>query len=422
MTLPATKPPYKPLLMADVLAAEGKHGFKVASTFSGAGGSCMGYRLAGYNLVWANEFEPHAVATYRMNCQKGCVADNRDIRTVRGANILEAVDMKIGELDLFDGSPPCQSFSTMGKREKGWGKHIEHGDGTSQRSDDLFEEYIRLVRELQPKTFVAENVTGLVKGTAKGYFKMVLAWMKEAGYNVEAAIIDSRWLGVPQARQRVIFVGVRQDVYDVVAAKPGKVERFPRPTSWFYSVSDACPWIRLHGKAIDPNEWAKRGRNYSATMIDSDTHPTCTIMASMQGTGGGACIVKAEHPQCADPGDHELVFLTGSAKIAWEETKIGKKHPVNFSCAKADETHASPTIVSTTSSGGMHGLAHPYEPRRFSILEVKRLCSFPDDFKMNGTFQQRWARLGNAVPPLMMKAIATAVRDNVLIPYQEATK
>ncbi len=422
VSLSGVKPPYEPLLMADVLAAEGKNGFKVASTFSGAGGSCMGYRLAGYTLVWANEFEPNALATYRLNCQAGCISSERDIRTVRGANILEATDLQIGELDLFDGSPPCQSFSTMGKREKGWGKHIEHGDGTSQRSDDLFEEYIRLVRELQPKTFIAENVTGLVKGTAKGYFKMVLAWMKEAGYNVEAAIIDSRWLGVPQARQRVIFIGVRQDVYDAVTKEKARLERFPQPAPWFYSVADACPWIRLHGKAIDTNEWAKRGRDYSTTMIDSNAHPTCTITASMQSTGGGACIVKAEHPKCDDPGDQELVFLTGSAKIAWDETQIGKNHPKNFSCAKVDETHASPTIASMQGTGGMHGIAHPYEPRRFSILEVKRLCSFPDDFKMIGNFQQRWARLGNAVPPLMMKAIAAAVRDSVLIPHREATK
>jgi len=373
---PIVKPKYVPLLMKDVLKHEGTTGFNVASTFSGAGGSCTGYRLAGFNVRWANEFEPTALKTYKMNCQEGCVADGRDIRTVKGSSVFEATGIKHGELDLFDGSPPCQSFSSTGLREKGWGKTFAHGDGTNQRSDDLFEEYIRLIKELQPKTFVAENVTGLIKGAAKGYFKMVLAWMKEAGYDTQAAVIDSRWLGVPQARQRVIFVGVRNDIAQKVIAKVGKINRYPTPNDWYYSVADACPWI---------------GRKDGKTRLD------------------------CKHPICEDPIEHAEMELGVSGKIAWGECPIGSNHPINFNCTRVDERFPCPTINAAHGCTTMHGIAHPYEPRRFTILEVKRICSFPDDFKMTGTFAERWTRLGNAVPPLMMHAIASAIRDNVLV-------
>lgn len=518
----ASKPPYVPLRMQDVLDAEGKRGYTVASTFSGAGGSCMGYRLAGYRLVWANEFEPTAAQTYKDNAQCGCVLDTRDIRVVKGEDILRATGLALGELDLFDGSPPCQSFSTAGKRERGWGKAIAHADGTTQRSDDLFEEYIRLVSEVQPKTFVAENVTGLVKGVAKGYFKRVLALMRSVGYNVEAAVLDARWLGVPQARQRVIFVGVRNDI----AAKLGKFKRFPTPNSWFYSVADACPWIIKHGTSPTfDGEWKQSGRDPLTTLVSSTKNPAPTIVAGGLSGGAGAALANSprmkreahgyfpgddkdprmepaptltsstlkyselhdagieEHPDTGDPGDSEVVpgaaakregqawnwmgkssfipepvpisdkasqtimaaghhhfavipagehpqtsdpvdcethGLGKSALRSWQETKVGQNHPKNFSCVRAAPSEAAPTINASHGILDGHGLAtmhgtnHPYEPRRFTILEVKRICSFPDDFKMSGTFEQRWARLGNAVPPLMMKAVAEAIHTHIL--------
>lgn len=440
-----SKPAYSPLMMADVLAAEGSSGLKVASTFAGAGGSCLGYRLAGYSLVWANEFEPTAAETYKLNAQEGCILDQRDIRTVRGEEILEATGLQRGELDLFDGSPPCQSFSTAGKREKGWGKSIAHADGTTQRSDDLFEEYVRLVRDVQPRVFIAENVTGLVKGTAKGYFKRLLVWMREAGYDVECRIVDSRWLGVPQARQRAIFVGVRNDI----AAALGKVERYPKPASWFYSVADACPWIVSHGRSMDLNKFAAAGRDVTGTFIRSDQAASPTIPATVGGLGGvGTCravitdkpsptvtigVVNsmhfgvqaaAAHPQTLDPIDSEIKTLGASALRAWMETKVGESHPKNFSTVRAAPEKPAPTInashgiVTRKNEATMHGTDHPYEPRRFTILEVKRLCSFPDDFQMVGKFEQRWARLGNAVPPLMMRAVAATIRDNVLLPFR----
>src|SRR5690606_10607254 len=98
-----------------------------------------------------------------------------------------------------------------GKREKAWGQVKDYSD-TKQRSDDLFFEYARLIEGIQPIVFVGENVAGLVRGKAKGYFREIMRALKRCGYKVEARLLDAQWLGVPQSRRRLIFVGVRDDL------------------------------------------------------------------------------------------------------------------------------------------------------------------------------------------------------------------
>ncbi len=158
------KPPFYIPTMAEIEAIKW-NGFNVVSTFSGCGGSCLGYRMAGYRVLYANEFIKAAQETYKAN-HPNSILDSNDVRQIRPEEILERINLKKGELDLFDGSPPCASFSISGKREKGWGVEKKYSD-TKQRVDDLFYEYARILRGLQPKVFVAENVAGLVIGTAK---------------------------------------------------------------------------------------------------------------------------------------------------------------------------------------------------------------------------------------------------------------
>lgn len=195
------KPPYRVPTMEEVRAIP-YCGLRVASTFSGGGGSSLGYRMAGLKVVWASEFVESARETYSANFPDTPV-DARDIRTVKGSEILAAVELKEGELDVLDGSPPCSAFSTAGKREAGWGVSKSYSDNKEQVVDDLFFEYARILGEVRPRAFVAENVAGLVRGTAKGYFLEILAALKAKGYRVKARVLDAQWLGVPQARQRV---------------------------------------------------------------------------------------------------------------------------------------------------------------------------------------------------------------------------
>ncbi|WP_372393932.1 DNA cytosine methyltransferase (plasmid) [Azospirillum sp. HJ39] len=378
----ATKPPYRVPSMTEI-AALPWNGFSVASTFSGCGGSSLGYRMAGFQVLWASEFIEAARDTYRANAAPYTTVDPRDIRQVKASDILDAIGMKPGELDLFDGSPPCASFSTSGKREAGWGRVKKYSD-TEQRTDDLFFEYARLIQGLKPKTFVAENVSGLVKGTAKGYFLEILKTLKR-GYRVEAKLLDAQWLGVPQARQRLIFVGVREDL----TLPPA----FPKPLPYRYSIREAIPWIArvVHDTSGDR----------SIGDVTNRPAPTITV---------GVNSVNSNHFKVEAAADISR-FDIGKK---WDELKPGQQHEERFSLVKVDPDRPCPTIVQTGGNPSAASVVHPYEKRKFSIAELRRICGFPDDFVLTGTYQQQWERLGRAVPPVMMMHIAAAVRDGVL--------
>ena len=378
------KPTYRVPSMDEIRALPW-NGFTVASTFSGCGGSSLGYRMAGFKVAWASEFVPEARATYLSNCSPDTIVDGRDIRQVQASDILDAIGMKPGELDLFDGSPPCASFSTAGKREKLWGKVKAYSD-TQQRTDDLFAEYIRLVRGLRPKTFVAENVKGLTMGTAKGQFIEIMKALKATGYRVQAKVLDASWLGVPQARQRTIFIGVREDL----ALDPA----WPRPFPHRYTIRDALPHLTscIHDT---------KGQFGVGECIDRPS-PTITV------AGGAACghftVVERE----AD--------IDGTA-IAREWDKMGRPGTQSekyFQLTRPDPDKPCPTITASGGGRGVAGVTHPYARRKFSIAEVKALSGVPHDFKLTGTFRQQWERLGRIHCPVAVKAIAEAIREGIL--------
>jgi DNA (cytosine-5)-methyltransferase 1 len=341
--------------MAEIKAIQ-PNGYKVVSTFSGCGGSCLGYRMAGFKVIWANEFVPIAQESYKANHES--FLDGRDIKIINPEEILKQIGMSQGELDLFDGSPPCQAFSTAGKREKGWGKDKTYEHGAKQKNEDLFFEYVRILKGLMPKVFVAENVSGLLKGTAKGYFIEIMKQLKACGYNVKCKLLDAQWLGVPQMRQRAIFIGVRNDLkLDPV---------YPKPLTYRYSVRDAINYI------ID----VKRGGLRYQYEIETDISK----------------------------------YAIGKE---WDKLKQGEKGKY-FNFIKPIEGNPCPSILACAGGVSTASVVHPTEKRKFTISEVKRICSFPDDFILKGSYAQQWERMGNSVPPVMMFHIAKTIEKEIL--------
>lgn len=377
------------------------NGRKVCSTFSGCGGSSLGYKMAGYRVLWANEFIPAAQETYEAN-HPTTILDKRDIREVTPEEILEATGLERGELDLFDGSPPCKDFSMAGNRDWESGKVKKYSD-TKQRTDDLFDNFIRLLDGLQPKTFVAENVKGMTIGKANEFLgdfqrdmfidtsDTVIDMMMDAGYVVRYKVLNAAQLGVPQARQRIIFVGVRKDLAQEHNLEPC----FPKPLNYVYSIRDAIPWISRVADGRD--SW-----------LDADTNPAPTILASDGGRSSssfdqGLGYVEAE--------TDITKYCTGRE---WDNLKPGEQSEKYFQLVKADPELPCPTICASHGSGGIASVVHPFEKRKWSIAELKRICGFPDDFILTGTFEKQWERLGRAVPPVMMKHVAACVRANIL--------
>jgi DNA (cytosine-5)-methyltransferase 1 len=329
--------------------------YKVISTFSGIGGSSQGYKQAGFNVVASVEFLDYQAHNYRLNHPNAKVYQG-DIRQLDPLQILSEVGLSVGELDILDGSPPCSSFSTNGIVSKGWGKVKAYGN-KKQRTDDLFFEYIRFIKAIQPKVFVAENVSGLLKGASKGMFNIFLQEFRACGYKVKAKLMNSANYGVPQSRERVIFIGVRDDL----------------------GVEPCYPIDHL---------------------------PIVTVEEALKG-----CVIDQT----------ENVSLTDQYRRYWENSKPGESMAEGsircgdgykwFSLKKLNPNKPSSTLTAKA----FHDVTHWNIPRNLYSAELKVLQSFPVNYRLEGTSRQKLCEgIGRSVPPKMMEAIAKNIKVNIL--------
>jgi len=310
---------------------------KVISLFAGGGGSSLGYKMAGYDELLAIDFDKNSCDTLKLNFDFPIWEKN--IYEVKGKDILDFCKIKKGDLDILDGSPPCQGFSMSGKRI------------ITDTRNNLFLEYIRILKELSPKVFVMENVKGMVTGRMGGIFNKIIEMLNNCDYQVKCKLMNAVFYNVPQSRERLIFIGVRKDLN----LEPS----FPSPNKNFINIKTALQGVnnKTFGKPLTPN------------------------------------------------------FLK-----LWKQLSIGecgnKYRGKNsyFNWFKVNSILPSRTVTKKTTGC----LLHWKEPRYFTIEECKRLCSFPDDYKLIGSYSSQWARLGNSVMPNFMKAIAENIKLNIL--------
>ena len=312
----------------------------VVSLFAGCGGSTLGYRWARYRELLAVDFDKNSVKTFGLNFPDIPIW-REDIIQIKGDKILKFCGVDKGELDLLDGSPPCQGFSTAGKRR------------VMDKRNDLVLHYIRLVDEIRPKVFIMENVPGMVKGRMKGLFKEYTKRMKDMGYKVRCKLLNSMHYGVPQFRERLFWVGVRGDI--------GKEPQFPKPNNNAITVKKA-----LAGCPKDNDILRPKGKAYWLALKMKEGIKGSDI------TGGP---------------------FFSLIRLRWDRP--------------------SPTITKTIRAS-QAGLLHPTENRYLTISELKRIASFPDNFVFVGRFEEKWARIGNAVMPKQMFAIAKTIKEKIL--------
>jgi DNA (cytosine-5)-methyltransferase 1 len=182
---------------------------KVFSCFACGGGSTMGYKLAGFDVLGCNEIDPKMIEAYKTN-HNPKYAYLEPIQTFK---LRKDLPQELYELDILDGSPPCSSFSMAGNREKDWGKDKVFREGQAmQVLDTLFFDFIDLAKELQPKIVVAENVEGLLLGNARSYVIEIYKEFEKAGFYIQHFLLDASKMGVPQRRKRVFFIALRKDL------------------------------------------------------------------------------------------------------------------------------------------------------------------------------------------------------------------
>ena len=348
--------------MDDVRASSDRNLFKVVSLFAGGGGSSTGYRLAGGKVKAINEFIEAAQEAYAVNYPDTYIF-KQDVRRLTGRRILKKLGIEKGELDILDGSPPCASFSMAGKRDKLWGQEKKYSD-KKQRTDDLFYEYARIIKEVQPKVFVAENVKGLVLGTAQellgsdqldlmgNYKDSIYHTLRECGYNVKYKVLNAKHFGVPQNRERLIIIGIRKDLDMKVT--------FPKGSKKYVTLKEAF-------QGIEHTEEELQECNIEKYSI----YPRTKALA---------------------PGEQDK-----------ERFNLYKMHPDKI----------SNTLVQSAGNIGAASIVH-WEDRKFSVKESIRIMGFPEDYYLGEKYQHKIERLGRAVPPLMMKAVAEHVYINVL--------
>ena len=231
------------------------NGLKVFGTFICGGGSTMGYKLAGFEHLGGVEIDPPIADVYKTNHNPKYlyVEDIRDF-----ADRTEFPE-DLYDLDILDGSPPCSSFSMAGNREKDWGKEKKFREGqTVQTLDDLFFDYIKLAKKLQPKVIIAENVKGLIQGNAKVYVHKIKAALEDAGYKVQLFLLNAASMGVPQKRERVFFICQRKDLN-----YPKLELRFDEKAILFKEVWTGKKGRDYTEKSLDYWTKTKRGESFS---------------------------------------------------------------------------------------------------------------------------------------------------------------
>ena len=378
---------YTPYKLQDVYDASEQNKFTVISTFAGGGGSSTGYKLSGGNVLVVNEFIEEARNTYKENYPSTPIIPD-DIKDLSGQDILDVAGIGVGELDILDGSPPCSAFSvagklshsTDGKHSDGWGQTKNYSDGKMvENIEDLFFEFLRVAKDIQPKIIIAENVAGLTVGEAKTYFNKIQNTFEEIGYDVSAKVLDSRYFGVSQTRTRVFFIGVRNDITEKVGLT-------------FLNISSIFP---SESKDVIPLSQALEGLEYDNEEIKILTEKF-TKTAYWKNTG-------SKMPSNPDK------VLTGM-----------DYHPKghHFNLKRVSLKVPAPTLTAMGSNDTTAGAFHWSEPRKLTIGELKRIQSLPDDFKLTGKWNQKSERIGRMVPPLLLKTIADSVYEKVIKVYK----
>lgn len=333
---------------------------RVVSLFSGAGGLDKGFEKAGFNIIWANEYDSSIWETFEYNFPDA-VLDKRNVRNVPSFDIPECIGII--------GGPPCQSWSEAGALR-----------GIEDERGQLFYEFIRILRDKKPLFFLAENVEGMLAKRHAEALLNIKKLFKDSGYNLSFNLINAKDYSVPQDRKRVIFVGYRNDL--------NLTFEFPKIHEYKPVLKDAI-WD-LQKTAIPAKE-----KNY---------------------TNGSECIIPNHEYMI---GGFSTIFMSRNRVRAWDEPSFtiqagGRHAPLHPQAPKM-------IFIEKDKREFAKGFENLY--RRLSLRECARIQTFPDDFIFKyKNVTDGYKMVGNAVPVNMAYALASKIMEDLELLFDEAEK
>lgn len=386
-----------------VAPPDGRSGGPTAvDLFSGAGGLTLGLLAAGFDVLFASDLSDACARTHERNLPQ-IPFRKRDMAALSGAEILHATGLAPGELDLLIGGPPCQGFSILGQRL------------LDDPRNGLFRDFIRVAGELRPRVAVIENVPGLATLHKGVLLREIGEAFRAFGYHVDCAELLAAQYGVPQMRWRMFFVAWRED-QNIRGAG------FPQPTHGRLGIGDLVP-----NRTVTPNQsrgfltiWDAIGDLPPIRSGELGTFyeepATCAYHAAMRADAGEE-LHNHYAPKLSDVNLHRIrALLPGQdwrdlpreLLPAGMQRALRKDHTRRFRRMTWDGVARS--IITRFRDPKSGEYIHPEQTRTISIREAARIQSFPDWFVFEGGYSDQYDQVGNAVPPLLARAVGLEIR------------
>jgi DNA (cytosine-5)-methyltransferase 1 len=346
--------------------------------FAGAGGMCLGLERSGIKVVLSNEMEEDFSETHRANfpCCRTVRGDIKEVDFVK-----EVADLGIEEIDVVAGGPPCQGFSTVGKKDR------------DDPRNSLFEQFLRCVDEVRPKYVIFENVRGFRTLYSGSAYKGTVAGLESMGFSCVSAVLNAVRYGTPQNRERTIILGWRKDL---------KPLEMPPPTHG----EGLKPFVGLWEAISDLPELVS-GQSRS----DYRTEPENEYQRLMRAGG-----TLSDH-FCSNYGEKMRLVISkvppgGSIMQVPEELRPKGYFKNTYARLLPDEP--GPTITRNFGTPSSSRCIHPFQDRALSTREGARLQGFPDSFVFCGGKGSKNLQIGNAVPPMLAEAIGRQIVGSVV--------
>jgi len=348
-----------------------------------------GLRKAGFNSVLANEYDEMAGFTFKTNHPKIPLII-KDVKDLSVEEVLEITSLKVGELSLISGGPPCQGFSLAGPRFD--------GDPRNQ----MFKEFVRLVNGLRPEVFIFENVSGIMSMSGGTVLKAIVAEFTEIGYNCEYKLLSAADYGVPQARPRFILIGIR-DVEHFGFPEPthgntsANLDFFASGLRPHVTVWDALSDLPVIYQGEGEEELPHSGIYQNAYQKERRGERKPGVIFNHRATRHSDLIVQR----------YAAIPEGGNNSQVPDELRTKK-----INVFKLDSRKPSRTVTCNHRTD----LLHPKIPRGTTVREAARLQSFDDDYQFFGnlTRKAKWVtqddQVGNAVPPLLATALGEHIK------------